>query len=274
MKETGDEKTSAEYAATAQSLLDAIEQHAWDGGWYRRAFLDDSTPLGSQENDECQIDSLAQSWAVIAGGDESRSRMAFRAAIDRLVLTDQSMVLLFTPPFNHSSLDVGYIKGYLPGVRENGGQYSHAAMWMVQAAATLGDGELALRLFDMLNPIHHSSSQPLAERYRVEPYAVVADIYSNPQHLGRGGWSWYTGAAGWMYRAAIESILGMQISGDQLTFAPRVPAAWYEFRVTLRRGETQWKIHVIRNRPNDTPRPTGIRLEETGDTHEIELGFD
>jgi len=264
-----------ELEAQSAKLRVAVEEHAWDGHWYRRAFFDDGTPLGSQQNDECKIDSLPQSWAVIAGAPADRAREAFQAAMDQLVDYESAMICLFTPAFDKTKLEPGYIKGYLPGVRENGGQYTHAALWMVQAAAELGDGNLAVSLFDLLNPIRHSDTEELAHRYKVEPYVVAADVYFNEQHKGRGGWTWYTGSAAWMYRVAIENILGIQVTKDKLLVHPVVPDDWQEFRFTYRRNSTTWNVHVKRRTTTDGTLPVNeLVLDDDGQPHDVELEFE
>jgi cyclic beta-1,2-glucan synthetase len=265
-------ENAEKYEQQAKRLRAAIDEVAWDGEWYRRAFFDDGSPLGSHCNDECQIDSLAQSWAVIAGGVNPRSREAFESAVRRLVNTDANIIQLFDPPFDKTTLDPGYVKGYLPGVRENGGQYSHAAMWMVQAAALLGDGVLAMNLFDLLNPIHHADTAQKAEQYKVEPYVIAADVYVSSQHLGRGGWSWYTGAAGWMYRVAIENMLGIRIESNRLSIAPVLPASWTQFRFSYRRNTTTWNVHAIRTSGNGS-RSDSLTLVEDGELHNVQLEF-
>jgi cyclic beta-1,2-glucan synthetase len=233
------------YRKQAVKLLKAIEKHAWDGEWYRRAYYDDGTPLGSAQSDEAQIDSIAQSWSVISGAaDPTRARQAMEAVHERLVWEEEGLMPLFTPPFDKTELDPGYIKGYLPGVRENGGQYTHAALWTVLAFAELGDGDRAAKLFHMLNPVNHARTEEGVERYRVEPYVVAADVYAAPGHVGRGGWSWYTGAAGWMYRVGLEAILGFKPRGDFLTFDPCIPRDWPEFEVRYRHGDTLYRITV------------------------------
>jgi cyclic beta-1,2-glucan synthetase len=244
----GDANRAAAYRDQAQRLLQAIEREAWDGAWYRRAFFDDGTPLGSRANDECQIDSLAQSWSVIAGGDVERSAIAMRSAEKHLVRADDRLVLLLAPPFDKTPLDPGYIKGYPPGIRENGGQYTHAAMWMIEALTRQGRGSRAVELFDLLNPILAATAPRGDEIYRAEPYVVAADVYSTPPHVGRGGWTWYTGSAAWMYRVAIESILGIGLRGDRLAVSPCIPAGWSEYEVVLRRAETTWRIRVLNPR--------------------------
>ena len=241
----GDDDRAAAYRDQAKRLLKAVEREAWDGAWYRRAFFDDGTPLGSHTNDECQIDSLAQSWSVIAGGDADRSAIAMQSAEKHLVLDDERLVLLLKPPFDKTALDPGYIKGYLPGIRENGGQYTHAAMWMIQALALQGRGGRAVELFDLLNPILSGTTPEREATYCAEPYVIAADVYSTPPHVGRAGWTWYTGSAAWMYRVAIESILGFELRGERLFINPCIPASWPEFEITFRRAETKWRVRVL-----------------------------
>ena len=192
-------------------------------------------------------------------------------AVRQLVLDQEKLILLFTPPFDQSELDPGYIKGYLPGIRENGGQYTHAATWMIDAAARMGDGELALRLFDILNPILHATNPTELERYHVEPYVVAADVYSVPPHVGLGGWTWYTGSASWTYRVAVESILGIHISGNVLTVSPCVPASWSEYQFTLRRGTTSWTVHMRRGAA--AGKPFSLQLLDDGQAHTVEGTF-
>ena len=210
---------------------------AWDGGWYRRAYFDDGTPLGSVQNDECRLDSLTQSWSVISGAaNDKRAERAMDAVRAHLVRRDAQIVLLLTPPFDRMEHDPGYIKGYLPGVRENGGQYTHAALWTVIALARLGLGDAAMELFHMINPINHSRTPEGLQRYRVEPYAVAADVYAHPMHVGRGGWTWYTGSAGWMYQAAVGSLLGLQRHGDTFSVDPCIPAMWPAYSLDWQHG--------------------------------------
>ncbi len=241
----GDANRAAEFRTHRERLIAALEEHAWDGRWYRQAFFDDGTPLGSQDNDECRIDSIAQTWAVISGAAESaRARQAWASLAELLVRRDDRLILLFTPPFNQGHLEPGYIKGYLPGIRENGGQYTHAAAWCVLAAATLGQGTRAVELFDMLNPIHHTASPADVARYQVEPYALAADVYSELPHTGRGGWTWYTGSAGWHYRVALEAILGFRLQGNILSLNPCIPKAWPTFEVSYRYLSSTYHIRV------------------------------
>ncbi len=235
---------SERYRDHLEKLKKGLEQ-AWDGDWYRRAYFDDGTPLGSAQNDECRIDSIAQTWAVISGAsDHYRAGRAMAAVDEYLVRRGDGLIILFTPPFDRSRLDPGYIKGYVPGVRENGGQYTHAALWTVIAFAMLGDGDRAGELFGLLNPINHSSTRAGLHKYKVEPYVATGDVYAVPPHTGRGGWTWYTGSAGWMYRAAIEYVLGFKLTGDRLRIDPCIPRGWREFEVTYRRGATTYHIKV------------------------------
>ncbi|MDT7042203.1 GH36-type glycosyl hydrolase domain-containing protein [Candidatus Nitronereus thalassa] len=224
-----------------------IEANAWDGGWYRRAYFDDGTPLGSSQNEECQIDSISQSWAVISGGgDPLRIQQAMAAVDTRLIRRDARIIQLLAPPFDTSDLEPGYIKGYVPGVRENGGQYTHAAIWTTMAFAMMGDRERAWEMFAMLNPINHGSQPEEIERYKVEPYVMCADIYGAPPHTSRGGWTWYTGAAGWMYRLTVETLLGLQLEVDHLRIAPCVPAHWESYKIHYRFRETFYHITIKR----------------------------
>jgi cyclic beta-1,2-glucan synthetase len=241
----GDDSRAADYRERAERLRQAVEDNAWDGRWYRRAYFDDGTPLGSAQNDECRIDSLAQTWGVLSGAaDPERARRAMAAVDEMLVLPGERLVLLFTPPFDQGRLQPGYIKGYVPGIRENGGQYTHAATWVVQATALLGRGSGAVALFDLLNPIRHAATPEAVARYKVEPYVVAADVYGVPPHVGRGGWTWYTGSAGWLYRAGLETILGFRLEGDRLHLEPCIPASWPGYEITYRRGSATYRIRV------------------------------
>jgi cyclic beta-1,2-glucan synthetase len=241
----GDQEKADSYRQKASALQDALEAHGWDGEWYLRAYYDDGTPLGSVENSECKIDSLAQSWAVLSGAASGdRAEQAMSAVLDRLVRGNDELVLLFTPPFDRTSRDPGYIRGYPPGIRENGGQYTHAALWATWAFAALGEGETANRLFNMLNPIHHSETRPKAELYRVEPYVIAGDVYSETPHTGRGGWTWYTGSGGWGYRLGLEAILGVRRNGATLEIRPCIPKEWDEYGVSYGYGSTRYQIRV------------------------------
>jgi cyclic beta-1,2-glucan synthetase len=227
------------------NLRKALEEKAWDGDWYRRAYFDDGTPLGSARNEECRIDSIAQSWSVISGAaDPYRMGRAMAAVEEYLIRRGDGLVILFTPPFDKGNLDPGYIKGYVPGVRENGGQYTHAAIWTMIAYSMLGDGDRAGELFALLNPVNHSSTRAGLHKYKVEPYVAVGDVYAVPPHTGRGGWTWYTGSAGWMYRAGLESILGFKLQHDRLEINPCVPRWWHDFEITYRRGRAVYRIKI------------------------------
>jgi len=230
----------------AEGLLAAIEAAAWDGEWYRRAYFDDGTPLGSAANPEARIDSLPQSWAAISGdAAPQRIERALEAAWQQLVLPDESMVLLFTPPFDQWDVDPGYIKGYPPGVRENGGQYTHAAAWLAMAYARQGQGERAVEVLRAANPVHHAATRRSAARYCVEPYAVAADVYALRGRVGQGGWTWYTGSAAWLYRVWISEVLGLKIVGGRLSVDPCIPPSWEGFTMRYRRGEAVYEIEVV-----------------------------
>ena len=233
------------YRLEAGRLRGNIEAHAWDGQWYRRAYFDDGTPLGSSTNEECQIDSISQSWSILSGaGTQERSTMAMNSLDRRLVKREDRLIQLLDPPFDKSSLNPGYIKGYVPGVRENGGQYTHAAIWTVMAYAAMGDNDRAWELFRMINPISHGLTPESIAKYRVEPYVVAADVYGVAPHIGRGGWTWYTGSAGWMYRLITESLLGLQLEIDVLRFNPRPPSDWKSYKIHYRYRETFYNILI------------------------------
>jgi cyclic beta-1,2-glucan synthetase len=243
----GELERSRAWSDHADRLQTAVEHEAWDGAWYRRAYFDDGTPLGASGNAECRIDSIAQSWALISGaGDPERARRAMESVGEHLVKPGDNMVLLFAPPFDRSTHEPGYIKGYLPGVRENGAQYTQAAVWCVIAHALQGDGERAAELFEMLNPINHSSTRAGIHRYKAEPFVIAADVYSEPPHTGRGGWSWYTGAAGWLYRAGIEFILGFKLRGREILIDPCIPEQWRSFKIRYRAQRSTYEF-VIEN---------------------------
>jgi len=241
----GDLERATRYREHLHKLKSALEQHAWDGDWYARAFFDDGSILGSARNEECMIDSIAQSWAVISrAADPERARHAMTAVEQRLIQREQALVLLLAPPFDKSALEPGYIKGYVAGIRENGGQYTHAAIWTLIAYAMMGDGERAGELFSLLNPINHATNRAGLHRYKVEPYVVAGDVYAAPALTGRGGWTWYTGAAAWMYRAGLEVILGFNVSANSFSVAPCIPSAWRRFEISYRKGSTQYHIGV------------------------------
>jgi cyclic beta-1,2-glucan synthetase len=270
------------YRNEARWLTGMLEL-SWDGGWYRRAYFDDGTPLGSVQNDECKLDSITQSWAVLSRvAEPRRAERAMDAVRAHLVRRDAQIVLLLTPPFDRMTHDPGYIKGYLPGVRENGGQYTHAGVWTVLALAQLGLGDDATELFHMLNPINHMRSPEDVERYRVEPYVVAADVYAHPMHVGRGGWTWYTGSAGWMYQAAIEGLIGLRREGSVFSVNPCIPAMWPSYSIEWRFGQTLYRISV--SNPSHQCRgvqsaeldnvevdPRAIPLLDDGDTHDVAI---
>ena len=277
----GDHPVAEECRDAAERYAVAVEAHGWDGAWYRRAYFDDGTPLGSNANDECRIDSIAQSWSVISGaGDPSRQAQAMNALEQHLVRGDVRVIQLLDPPFDRTTRDPGYIKGYVPGVRENGAQYTHAALWAVLATALRGNGDRAFGLFQMLNPLTHSRTAAEVDIYKVEPYVIAADVYTAKGRLGRGGWTWYTGSASWMYRVGLESILGLTKRGDLLWFEPAVPAAWPEFSVVYQHGRSSYSI-VVRNPSRVRPGTTdvvldgnplegfSIRLVDDGRRHEV-----
>jgi cellobiose phosphorylase len=231
-------------------LAAAIDATAWDGAWYRRAWFDDGSPLGTAGNAECRIDSIAQSWAVLSGaGDAGRSRLAMEALDRMLVDRDAALIRLLAPPFDHSDPSPGYIQGYVQGVRENGGQYTHAAVWAAMAFAAQGDSVRAWELFGMLNPIQHARSAQAVDIYKAEPYVVAGDVYAFSPHAGRGGWTWYTGSAGWLYRLVLESLLGLQVeaNGDShfLRLRPCLPPHWDGCTVNYRHRSTLYRIRVL-----------------------------
>ena len=241
----GESAHADRWLAHMEQLRRALEEHGWDGDWYRRAFFDDGTPLGSAQNVECRIDSIAQSWSVLSGAAErSRAERAMAAVDQYLIRRGDGLVLLFAPPFDHTEINPGYIKGYVPGVRENGGQYTHGAIWSVLAFAGLGDGNTAGELFSILNPVNHTSTTAGVHRYKVEPYVMAGDVYAEAPHTGRGGWTWYTGAGGWMYQAGIEWILGFQLRGTTLHLDPCIPATWPGYEIRFRYHTTTYEIAV------------------------------
>ena len=255
----GQEARRARWLAHATALQGALEREGWDGNWYRRGYFDDGTPLGTVSADACRIDSIAQSWSVLSRAAEPARAARAMAALDaELIRRDPSLALLFAPPFDRTPLEPGYIKGYPPGIRENGGQYTHAATWSVLAFALLGQADQAMELFSMLNPVNRTTTRAAVHRYKTEPYVVAADIYSVAPHAGRGGWTWYTGSAGWMHRAGLEGILGFHLQGSQLRLAPCIPAHWPGFEITFNFRGTQYEISVT-NAAGDS---TGVAYAE------------
>jgi len=263
----GDEERAELYRKNLDNIVQSIEKHAWDGSWYRRAYFDDGKPLGSNQNSECKIDSLAQSWAAITGfGDINRTREALKAVQYYLIDKEEGIIKLLTPAFNDGDLEPGYIKGYVPGVRENGGQYTHAAVWVILAFAKMGEGDKAYQLYNMITPINHSCSPIEAARYKTEPYVMAADVYAIPPNTGRGGWTWYTGAAGWMYRVGVEYILGIKKRGDKLLIDPCIPSDWTEYSVVYKYGNARYNISVKNpNRVNKGVKKVTVDNKEVKD---------
>ena len=289
MRARGDVEKVDSLSQNANQLRSKLESEAWDGAWYRRAYFDDGNPLGSSLNDECKIDSIAQSWAVFAKADQARCQEAMNQVWSQLVRKEEGLVLLFAPPFHSSPLDPGYIKGYLPGIRENGGQYTHAALWVAQALALQGQTDRAWEILEMINPISHSDSAEKIEKYQVEPYVVAADVYGVPPNLGRGGWTWYTGSAAWMYRVILETILGFELRGDKLTMRPRMPKSWPGFEMSYRYHSSIYEIKVGRKSSASTSAISNapqirldgqvtdlesITLVNDGQTHLLEIGIE
>jgi cyclic beta-1,2-glucan synthetase len=279
----GDAAVATGFRGRADAYTAAVERHGWDGQWYRRAYFDDGSPLGTAAAEECRIDAIAQSWSVISGaGQPARQAEAMRSFEQHLVRNDARLLMLLTPPFDKTATDPGYIKGYLPGVRENGAQYSHAALWSVLATARLGQRDRAFELFQMINPLTHASTAEQVATYKVEPYVVAADVYTAAGHLGRGGWTWYTGSASWMYRVGLEEILGFSRRGNTLQIRPGVPAAWPSYSIVYRFGASSYQITVYPTRTQGAPLPVvvdGRRLEgaviplvDDGKTHQVEVG--
>lgn len=279
----GDQELARSYRATAEELKNKLNRYGWDGGWYRRAYFDDGTPLGSGDNEECQIDAIAQSWAVLSGAAAApRAEDAMLALEHYLWRRDEGLLLLLTPPFDRADPDPGYIRGYVPGVRENGGQYTHGAIWAVMAYAEMGEGNKAGELFHMLNPINHAQTEHEMFRYKVEPYVMAADVYAKSPHVGRGGWTWYTGAAGWMYQAALEGILGFIRQGEKLTLNPCIPRHWSGYRIEYKYKSTRYVLDV----ENPQAKMTGVSavfvdgikqgsldliLEDDGGEHDVRI---
>lgn len=278
----GDQEFADFCEASAQRLRASLEQHAWDGEWYQRAWFDDGSPLGSAANAECRIDSISQSWAVLsAAADPARALQAMNSLDRHLVKRAAGLIQLLDPPFDRSDIDPGYIRGYVPGVRENGGQYTHAAVWAAMAFAQLGDQERAWELARLINPIQHTSNAAATAIYKAEPYVLAADVYAVPPHVGRGGWSWYTGSAGWMYRLFIESLLGLQRQGDELSIRPCVPLDWPGYQLEYRYGKSTYRIEVTLGADGSpslvldgaTQPTTTLRLVDDGADHRVELSW-
>lgn len=280
----GERNRAETWRLHVSALKAALERAGWDGEWYRRAYYDDGTPLGSSTDDECRIDSIAQSWGILSGAAEpARGARAMAAVEQNLIRRSDALILLLTPPFNHTTHDPGYIKGYVPGIRENGGQYSHAAVWTLIAFAAMGDGNKAGELFRMLNPVNRSNSRASIQRYKVEPYVIAGDIYGEAPHVGRGGWTWYTGSSGWLYRAGMEWILGFRVRGMSLSIDPCIPRNWPSYSVKFQYHSSVYNIQV--QNPSNVARGVAltevdgkilpgsatIQLEDDGAAHTIRI---
>jgi cyclic beta-1,2-glucan synthetase len=263
-------EVAAVWRDRAAAMARSIERSGWDGEWYLRGFFDNGTPLGSHNSQEAQIDSLPQSWAVISGlADPTHARRAMDSAEERLVSERDRLVRLFTPPFDHSEPHPGYIMGYPPGLRENGGQYTHGSLWLALARARMGDGAMAVRLLSLMNPVEYSRDPESVDRYRGEPYVVAADVSASPAKVGRAGWTWYTGSAAWMYRVWIEEVLGIRLRGDQLAMAPVIPDDWSGFEITYRYRSAVYEIEVRRADSSEAQFNSPIQLIDDGGTHKV-----
>jgi cyclic beta-1,2-glucan synthetase len=263
----GDLDFIAKCKKQSRELKKNIQQHGWDGEWYLRAYFDDGSPLGSKNNTECTIDAISQSWSVLSGGGEAdRSQSAMKAVNTFLINREKGLIQLLNPPFDTADMDPGYIKGYVPGVRENGGQYTHAAIWIIMAFAKLGDREKTAELLRMINPIHHGNTPEQVSTYKVEPYAIAADVYGVEPHTGRGGWTWYTGSAGWMYQLILESFLGLKREGDTIRFQPCIPREWKSFKVKYQFHETIYHIHVLQEENKKEPTLSADGIIQPDDT--------
>ncbi|MEX2283856.1 MAG: glucoamylase family protein [Gemmatimonadota bacterium] len=264
-EQRGDTATATVLRAEAERYVTAVETSGWDGDWYRRAYFDDGTPLGSAQSDECRIDAIAQSWSVISGaGTSERQQQAMASLEQYLIRDDDRIIRLLTPPFDKTEHDPGYIKGYLPGVRENGAQYTHAALWTVLATALQGDDDRAFELFQMINPLTRTDTPEGIQTYKVEPYVVAADVYTAKGQLGRGGWTWYTGSASWLYRIGLEAILGFAKRGESLVISPHAPAAWPEYSISYHYGRSTYNLIISHVSPGETSRPVldGVPLDD------------
>jgi len=283
--ERGDSALAERCDAEAGKLRQNLEQHGWDGEWYRRAYFDDGKPLGSAANVECRIDSVSQSWAVLSGAaDRRRARTAMQSVDARLVRRDSRLIQLLDPPFDRTEEDPGYIRGYVPGVRENGGQYTHGAIWAAMAFATLGERERAWELATLINPLNHARTKEEVATYKVEPYVIAADVYARAPHTGRGGWTWYTGSAGWMYRLIVEALLGVTIENGHLRIAPCIPADWPGYTMRYRYRGTTFEITVEQSPDTATGAPAvsvaldgvpqrgdSVPLVDDGQTHHVRV---
>ena len=254
-KQKGEEELAQKYTTIQNQLKRALNTNGWDGRWYKRAFMDDGNILGSMENDECRIDSIAQSWSIISqAGDNDKKYISMDSLENHLVDRENGIIKLLDPPFAKGKLEPGYIKAYLPGVRENGGQYTHAAIWVIIAEALLGFGDKALEFYRMINPIEHSRTKDASNKYKVEPYVIPADIYGAGNLAGRGGWTWYTGSSSWFYKAGIEYILGLKIENGYLRIDPCIPKDWKEYSMQYKWENSVYTIKV--SNPNN--KNTGV----------------
>jgi cyclic beta-1,2-glucan synthetase len=243
----------------ATKLKQNLHDHAWDGNWYMRAYFDDGSPLGSHLNKECMIDAIAQSWSVLSeAGEPERAQLAMQSANQHLINREKGLIQLLEPPFDKADMEPGYIKGYVPGVRENGGQYTHAAIWMVMAFAKLNDRERTFELLSLINPINHGKTPEDIAVYKAEPYVMAADVYGVKPHTGRGGWTWYTGSAGWMYQLITDSFLGIKREGNKLIIDPRIPADWKSFSIKYRLNENTYDIKIEQHENNFSLTVNGV----------------
>lgn len=279
----GDNKQAEHYQQVKEELKKALNTKGWDGRWFRRAFTDSGEILGSMENEECKIDNISQSWAILSdAADNDKKYIAMEALENYLVDSENGLIKLLTPPFEKSKLEPGYIKSYLPGVRENGGQYTHAAVWTIMAESKLGFGEKATEYFRMINPIEHARTKDAVQKYKVEPYVIAGDVYGKGNLAGRGGWTWYTGSSSWLYQAGIESILGLHIENNELSMQPNISAKWKEYSIRYRFQNSVYHIKV-RN-PNGKTNGVEkflldgkeiaekkIKLDGSGGNYEIEI---
>ena len=270
-EEEENNKLVEKYEKVKQDLKRALNTKGWDGRWYKRAYMDDGSILGSMENDECRIDSIAQSWSVISNaGDNDKKYISMESLENHLVDKENGIIKLLDPPFEKGKLEPGYIKAYLPGVRENGGQYTHAAVWVIIAESLLGFGDKALEFYRMINPIEHSRTKDASNKYKVEPYAIAADIYGQGNLIGRGGWTWYTGSSSWYYKAGIEYILGLKIENGYMTIDPCIPKEWKEYQIQYKWKDSIYHINV-KNPNNKNRGVTKVLLDNKEVENKIKL---
>ena len=244
-REKGEEELTQKYEGIKMNLKRALNSNGWDGRWFRRAFMDDGNVLGSMENDECRIDSIAQSWSIISGaGDNDKKYISMESLENHLVDRENGIIKLLDPPFEKGKLEPGYIKGYLPGVRENGGQYTHGAIWVIIAEAMIGFGDKAAELYRMINPIEHARTKEASKKYKVEPYVIAADVYGSSNLAGQGGWTWYTGSSSWYYKAGIEYLLGLKVEKGYIRIEPCIPKEWKEYQMQYKWKESIYHIKI------------------------------